>query len=230
MSEVTATMSRRVRWARILAFVVGVGFAVAAAVSAVRPFGVVAETQSARWPLFAADAATLALVALLAFAGSLAHPATLAEGSVVLFAYFFANYESESVVIPGIAVAGAALAFAYFRAGGGIPALGPRRIVMLGLSTLFALASIIAMQAPGAVLEWQHVRTASGGVEFREIKTTGDCAVYESIPKDIDEIDSGCAPIISARRARYVIGYSAASALLALIAIAGASRRKETGS
>jgi hypothetical protein len=218
----------RARWARGLCVAVGIGFAAAAAVSAAAPSSGLEATRSARWPLHAADAATLALFAFLAVLGAVRHPALLAEGSILLLAHFFANYDSESVVIPGIGAAAVVLAVAHFRCGSGILELGRGRIALLVMSTVAGVASLIAMQAEVGVVTWNRVRTTSG-IETRVLRTTGSCAVYRDVPKDIDEIETGCEPIIPARRARYVIGYNAVSALLAVAAASSArtTRRPE---
>ena len=206
-------------------FTVGAGLAWtwAAAVTLAHTYDGLPGLRSFRWPLFAGEAAILALLGLLAIAGGTIHIASLVTACTAMVAFMIAHYDSESSLAPAVGLSTAALAYIYVRFGmGSVRVLAEPRRVALALSVVFAVVAMAEMQEATNLLEWQRVRTPAGGVELRTFISQGRCSAFLSGPKDIDEIDSGCEEIIPARRAGYVIGFSAAAAALALVAVVGA--------
>jgi hypothetical protein len=211
--------------ARGFAVAVGLGYAWAAAVTVERAFVGLDFLRSFRWPLYSAEAAILALIALITIAGATLHVAGLAAASVTILAFMLAKYDSESALAPLVGVSTALLLVVYVRAGLGSIRMLPRaRLALLMASVFLAVIAILRMEDPAISLDWQRVRTPAGGIEIRQFPDTGNCRPGPPGAKDVDEIDSGCSESIPAERAGWVIGFTASSAALAIAALARAPR------
>lgn len=211
---------------RLIGIAVGLGYAVAAGITASHAYDDPEFLRSYFWPLAVAGAALLGVPAVLSFLGALVHPAGLLVASVASFVYFIGSYDSESVWGPLLALAIAALVYAFVIAGGGVRVIGRMRLAILGVAIVIATAGVIAMQAPKQTINWERMRTPSGGIELRIDVFDTTCG--PAVAKDIDEIDSGCQKIVPARRAKYVVGYSAIAVLLATVGLAGAPKKRVT--
>lgn len=210
---------------RGFAVAVGLGYAFATAVTIARAFEGLDFLRSFRWPLYAAEAAILALISLMTIAGATFHVTGLAATCVTIFAFMLAKYDSESSLAPLVGISTGLLAIVYVRAGqGSIRMLPSARLAMLMASVFFAVLAILRMEDPAISLDWQRVRTPAGGIEVRQFPDTGKCRPGPPGAKDVDEIDSGCSDAIPARRAGWVIGLTASSAALAIAALARAPR------
>jgi hypothetical protein len=210
---------------RFFAAGVGIAYAVAAAATLSNIFSGPESLRSFRWTLPAGEAAILALIAILTFAGATLHIADLAVGSATMLALMIARYDSESALAPVVGFSTALIVFIYVRGGGGsFRALDVRRQVALAFAVMFAVFAIWRMEEAPFRVEWQRVRTPAGEVRLRAFRFPGTCAEYIAGAKDVSEIDSGCIDVIPSKRAGYVIAFTIASGALALVGVAGAPR------
>lgn len=214
-------MSPRARvLSRGFTIAVGLGYAVAVGVLVQRAFTGADFLRSFRWPLYSGEAAILALIALMFIAGATIHVTGIAAGCATVLMLLLAKFDSESTLAPLVGITTGVLGFVYVKAGlGSIRMLPITRLAMLLASLVLAAFSIARMEEPTIQMDWQRIRTAAGGVELRRFVGEGKCKLKPPVAKDIAEIDSGCSESIPAKRAGYVIGYSAASAVLALGAL-----------
>jgi len=210
---------------RVFAAGVGLAYGWAAAVTIAKIYDGPSFLGSYRWPLFAGEAAILALIALLTLTGATIHIADLAIAATAMVALMVAKYDSESGLAPAVGLSTASLIAVYVRGGwGSIRVLSVARRVALVLAAAFVVMAIWRMEEPPSRVEWQRVRTPSGGVALRSFRIPGTCASYIAGGKDVDEIDSGCVDVIPAKRARYVIAFSTLSGALAVAGVAKAPR------
>jgi hypothetical protein len=227
MAIIRAVAERRFddRWGRLVAAGTAAGFAVAAVALIAQIFTGVEALRSFQWPALAAGGSQVAALAILTAAGAVVHPAALLGVAFSGLAYALGGFDSESVWAPLVFFAIVAVAVAYWRLGGGIRALSTVRLVVLSLSVVAMLAGVIALQAPTKNLLWYRIRLANGRVQTQTFLSEGGCGVETA--KAENQIDEGCESIIPARRARFVIGYSAAAVVLGIAAVAGAPRTRK---
>jgi hypothetical protein len=212
-------------FSRGFTILLGLGYAVAAAITIQRAYVGLDFLRSFRWPLYAAEGAIFALIAFMLIAGATVHIAALAAACATIASIMIAKFDSESALAPVVGVTTGLLGLAYVRAGfGSIRLLPIARIALLVASVVLAGFAVLRMEDPAISLDWQRVRTPAGAVEVRRFLTTGGCGPQPSGPKDIDEIDSGCAESVPSGRAWLVIALTAASAATAIAALWGSPR------
>jgi hypothetical protein len=209
--------------ARGFTFAVGLGYAIAAAVTIQKAFSGLDFLRSYRWPLYASEAALLALIALTLILGATVHIAGLVTGCAMLIAVMVANFDSESALAPVVGISTGLLAVIYFRVGwGSLRLLSRLRVLMLLATVALAVLAIARLEETPIQLNWERVRTPSGSIQLRRFPGVEECTPGPAVAHGDNFVDEGCSESIPRKRAWFVIGYSTIGAALAIGALQGA--------
>ena len=195
-----------------------------AAISIGQIFATYPELRSLRWPLQVSGAVLYAGLAVLSFAGARWHAAVLLVAVIAMTAQVLGDYDNESWHVPLLSLAVIAFLVAYRQSRDGVRSLQRARLVVLGLSLIFALLAIAQMQEIGDAMNWERTRTIDGRTEVRSFVAAPPCAPPS--PQTELLLDQGCDVVIPAERAGLMIGYGAAAMVLGAAAVAGAARKE----
>lgn len=217
-------MSARTRvLARGFTFAAGLGYATAAAVTIQKALSGLDFLRSYRWPLYASEAAILALIALTFILGATVHVAGLATGCAMTIAIMIANFDSESALAPLVGISTGLLAAIYFRVGwGSLRLLSRPRVLMLLATVALAVLAVARMEEMPIQLNWERVKNPSGVIQLRRFPGVGACSPGPAVAHGENFVDEGCSESIPRTRAWFVIAYSTVGAALAVAALKGA--------